>query len=418
MKLTIIICVYNTDRGYLDECLSSITRSTLATAEVCGRGDIGYEILMIDDGSDIDYSDLIEKHGVRCVKTENRGIFAARALGVELADGNYITFCDSDDTVTFNYHLPMLLAAESSGADIIINDWAFHSCSTRYYCGADSTISSDISLTGGDVLRAFTAQEGREHSYYVLWNKIYSASVLKAAMASAKKASEGVERFNYSEDALINFYAFKTAKKLQNLHTGYYFYRIHATQSVNVTSRERLKSQIDMMSLTINAMRDGCLGYEDENELISHVNEWAALISRTHYSYAKSAEFDDLFPYIKEKYSISSLSRSTMRDGEAYSRNRLLPDNFAQIDNALFSAWKTESASIKDLADIDYTRRALAFISDMRGASSTNESSFIIIPKAKTPLKKKIIYNHTIYKLGMCLFKKGGKLRAFLKKRI
>ena len=203
MKLTIIICAYNTDHAYLDECLHSLTHSTLASASLCGRDDVCYEILMIDDGSEVDYSDLVQKYGVRYVKTENRGIFAARALGVELADGDYVTFCDSDDTVSSNYHLPMLLAAEASGADIVINDWAFHSRSTRYYCGADSTINSDISISGDHVLLAFTAQEGREHSYYVLWNKIYSSSVLKSALLSAKDASRGVERFNYSEVFVI-----------------------------------------------------------------------------------------------------------------------------------------------------------------------------------------------------------------------
>lgn len=417
MKLTIIICAYNTDHEYLDECLRSLTQSTLQSAALCGRRDICYEILMIDDGSSVDYSDLVQKYRVRHVKTENRGIFAARALGVELADGDYLTFCDSDDTVSSNYHLPMLLAAEASGADIVINDWAFHSRSTRYYCGADSTINSDISITGDDVLSAFTAQEGREHSYYVLWNKIYSSSVLKSALRSATEASRGVERFNYSEDALINFYAFKEAKKLQNLHTGYYFYRIHATQSVNVTSRERLKSQIDMMAITIDAMRDGCRGRSNEDELISHVNEWAALISRTHYSYARSADYDDLFPYIKEKYGINTLARSTARDGKAYSRNRLLPENFTNIDSALLSVWNSGNTNVKDISGTDYAKRTLAFITDNREQSSC-EGTAIIIPKAKIPIKKKIIYNHTIYKLGMRLFKKGGRLRAFLKKRI
>ena len=422
MKLTVIICVYNTDKSYLDECLSSITHSSLASAKLCDRDDIGYEILMIDDGSTEDYRDLVDKYGVRYVKTENRGIFTARALGVELADGDFITFCDSDDTVSFNYHLPMLMTAELHSADIVINDWAFHSRSTRYFCGADSTINSDLALTGENVLLAFAAQEGREHSYYVLWNKIYSAPILKSAMRYAQKASAGIARFNYSEDALINFYAFREAKTLQNVHTGYYFYRIHSTQSVNVTSRERLISQIDMMALTLRAMRDGCADSVHREELIAHINEWASLISRTHYSYAKSSGYEDLFPYIKEKYGVSELARSTVHDGEAYSKNRLLPENFTEIDNALFSIWQGKDTHVRDLARIDYTRRSLKFIENAKGIKITSAKEAVYtmttIPKAKIPLKKRIIYNHVIYRIGMRLFKKGGRLRAFLKKRI
>ena len=48
MKLSVIICVYNTEKQYFEECLKSIRKSTLKD----------YEILVIDDGSNIDYSDV------------------------------------------------------------------------------------------------------------------------------------------------------------------------------------------------------------------------------------------------------------------------------------------------------------------------------------------------------------------------
>ena len=108
MKLSIIICVYNTDYDYLDKCLTSLTRSTLGNATMLKDEKIEYEIIFVDDGSSKDYTSLVEKYGVRYTKTENQGIFLARALGISLATGDYIAFCDSDDTVSFNYHLPML----------------------------------------------------------------------------------------------------------------------------------------------------------------------------------------------------------------------------------------------------------------------------------------------------------------------
>ena len=116
MKLSVIICVYNTEKQYFEECLKSVRNSTLKD----------YEILVIDDGSTIDYTDVIKKYEPRYVKTENRGLFASRLFAISIAKGDYVTFVDSDDTVTFNYHQPMLNAAINLNCDVVINDWAFH----------------------------------------------------------------------------------------------------------------------------------------------------------------------------------------------------------------------------------------------------------------------------------------------------
>ena len=59
MKLSIVICVYNTSRPYFRECLEAIRSSTLSFSD--------YEILVVDDGSEVDYSDFIDKYKLRYV---------------------------------------------------------------------------------------------------------------------------------------------------------------------------------------------------------------------------------------------------------------------------------------------------------------------------------------------------------------
>ncbi len=424
MKLSIVICVYNTDKDYFDTCLNSLTQSTLSSTAICGRRDISYEIVVIDDGSTVDYADVIAKYpSITYTKTENRGIFKARSLGVKLSSGNYIAFCDSDDTVSYNYHLPMLLTAERSGADIVMNDWAFHSQNARYCCRGDSTISTDIEKVGEDVLESFVAQRGREHSYYVLWNKIYSAPLLKAATKAAQEAAEtkcGDARYNYSEDALINFFAFRGAKKLVNIHTGYYFYRTHALQTVNVTSKEKLLSHISFTATTLSIMREGVSDLKSADTLREHILEWAYLMSRTHYSYAKKGGYTDLYDVIKGKYETDKLRTSTMHDGATYSKNRLLPDNFEDIDNALLTIWRDGKKTVKLCKSSEYIRRSLSFTESEQNVkvAIVKDEAAHTVPREVVPLKKRIIYNPAVYKLGMLLFKKGSKIRAFLKKRM
>ena len=424
MKLSIVICIYNTDKEYFDKCLKSITDSTLSYTAICGRRDISYEIVVVDDGSTLDYSDVISKYpAVTYTKTENRGIFKARTLGIEIASGDYVAFCDSDDTVSYNYHLPMLLKADRTGADIVMNDWAFHSTRARYFCRGDSTIATDIEKTGDDVLLTFTAQKGREHSYYVLWNKIYSADILKSAGKLATKSAEakcGDARYNFSEDALINFFAFKEAKKLVNIHTGYYFYRIHDSQTVNVTSKERLLMHISFTTTTLEIMREEVEKLGAKEEMLENLREWELMMSRTHFSYAKKGGYTDLFEVIKEKYRTDELRTSTFHDGSAYSKNKVLADNFEEVDGALLKIWSDGNKTVRSSKVSKYVGDSLAFteVEQNVHVNYTNGGEGHVIPEEDISLKKQLIYTPVVYRLGMVLFKKGSRIRSFLKKHM
>ena len=405
MKLSLIICVYNTDKAYLDECLGSLTRGTLSA--VSGE----YEICMVDDGSDIDYSELVEKYGISYVKTENRGIYSARKTGAFMAKGEFSAFCDSDDTVSFNYHKAMLDKAVAAEADIVINDWAFHTQRARYFCKNDSTINSDFDFSGNDVLKAFFAPAGKEHAYFVLWNKLYKTELLREAFVSLDEA--GIpDRSSYSEDAAINFFAFQKAKRMVNIHSGYYFYRLHSSQTVNVISEERLKSQILFMSKTLDIMEESL----NDKTLIAKLDEWRALMSRVHYSHAKSNKYTSLYPLIKEKYRVGRLSLSTYSDGKCYSSTKLLGDNFPEIEAALIEAWQSEEPvrliySSKD----SYAKRSAEFLISAN-KTDDNSGKAVTVPKAKNSFINKLLHNAVIYKISLRLFKKGSRIRALLKK--
>lgn len=412
MKLSIIICVYNTKPELLGECLRSITDSTLFSPPDSFAAE--REIIVVDDGSDTDYTALIGKYGVKYTKTENQGIFRARLLGTSLADGDYVAFVDSDDTVSFNYHLPMLMRAADTNADIVINDWAYHTESSKYYTDADSTVMGDIDLAGDAILHAFLAQRGREHSYYVLWNKIYRRELLSYAAEKTMSASNGIDRFNYSEDALINFFAFSGAKRLVNVHTGYYFYRIHPAQSVSVTAAEKLMKQAELISLTLDTMLSEVQKRADGAELCHYVEEWRSFICRSHYTHAKSGGFTELYPYFKKLYNQDKLRRSTYLDEICGMRCKPLPDNFGEIDSALLSAWRA-GALPKANGKFHYAIRSVDFIKEYK---TSDERVEITLPKAKIPFKKRVRFNPTLMRIARILFPKGSKTRAFLKRHM
>lgn len=409
MKLSIVICVYNTPKDLLAACLDSVTGQRLSDFEIC----------LVDDGSDLDYSDLIRRPEIRYVKTENRGIFKARLAGVAMAAGDYVAFVDSDDTVSHNYHAPMLRTAVERAASIVYNDWAFHTHRMRYFCTEDSTVRDTLELSGDECLSAFLSKEGREHSYYVLWNKIYKRELLLEAMHNTASVTEHIEQFNYAEDALVNFFAHRDAERILGVHTGYYFYRIHDGQSVAVTTSDRLRHQILCMGEVLDAMRNAIHGRSDEEALLSKIESWAAMISRTHYSYAKSGGYTDLYDLIRSTYRQRKLRKPTYADSAVYISHGLLGTDFEKQDRALATLWNAEgrvTVSAKNLTDyhlrtIEYMRREGLDV----GLSDNGE---ITLPPPGISLRERLLHNKALYRLGVFLVPKGSKLRSYLKKKL
>ena len=93
-RLSIIIPFYNSVE-YLSECVGSILVHNLDD----------YEIILVDDGSTDDSvkisDDFASKiFNIRVFHKENGGVSTARNLGIDKAEGEYIMFVDSDDTLS------------------------------------------------------------------------------------------------------------------------------------------------------------------------------------------------------------------------------------------------------------------------------------------------------------------------------
>ena len=93
--ISVIVPVYNTEK-YLDECIQSILSQTFAD----------FELLLVDDGSTDGSGNICDKYAIqderiKVFHQENRGVTAARKLGVKYSNGNYICFVDSDDKISY-----------------------------------------------------------------------------------------------------------------------------------------------------------------------------------------------------------------------------------------------------------------------------------------------------------------------------
>lgn len=113
MKVSIIIPCYNSE-AYLGACMDSVLAQTMED----------FEAILIDDGSVDGTLAVAQAYAgrdtrVRVLAQENRGVAAARNLGLEHARGEWITFVDSDDLLP-EEALQTMLSGADENVDMVV----------------------------------------------------------------------------------------------------------------------------------------------------------------------------------------------------------------------------------------------------------------------------------------------------------
>lgn len=114
-KVSVIIPVYNVEK-YLGECLESVINQTLTEIE----------IICVDDGSTDNSLDILYKYAIKDARVKNvmlranYGLSYARNRGMEVAEGKYIYFLDSDDYIKEETLEELYELAEKDNTDIIV----------------------------------------------------------------------------------------------------------------------------------------------------------------------------------------------------------------------------------------------------------------------------------------------------------
>lgn len=93
IRISVIVPIYNAEE-YLVECLDSICQQTYHNLQ----------IILVDDGSTDNSQAICKRYvqkdqRVQYFHKENGGLISARKVGVEKAEGEYVSFIDSDDWI-------------------------------------------------------------------------------------------------------------------------------------------------------------------------------------------------------------------------------------------------------------------------------------------------------------------------------
>ena len=177
-EISIIVPVYKTER-FLSACISSILAQTFTD----------FELILVDDGSPDNCPALCDAAAKRdsrvwVIHKQNGGVSTARNAGLDAAQGNWIAFVDSDDTVEPEYLEKMHKAVLETGADFAICSSQCIDETGKTLAGGEHRLLNEF-LPQEEVLRRMVVSD-----FQVPWNKLYRRKLLENLRYPENKAFE------------------------------------------------------------------------------------------------------------------------------------------------------------------------------------------------------------------------------------
>ncbi len=113
-RLSVVVPVYNVE-PYLADCLDSLVAQRFRD----------YEVVLVDDGSTDGSAAVAERYvrkhrNMELVRTDNRGLGAARNTGLLHTSCEYAVFLDSDDMVPADAYEAMAEMLDETGSDFVV----------------------------------------------------------------------------------------------------------------------------------------------------------------------------------------------------------------------------------------------------------------------------------------------------------
>ena len=214
--VSVVIPVYNCAE-YIGECIDSVAEQTYDNIE----------IIVVNDGSKDESEKIIKNkkkkyRNILYYKQRNKGVSAARNLGINKAKGEYITFVDGDD-LTGKYLVERLvnqITCTHPECIIVskptqkINE--FEECALGYKKPVVKSISSDQALI--KLLYPYGIDNGP-------CAKLYPTALLKKNLFNID--------LSIAEDLELNYRLIKSSKIIKVLNEKLYFYRPNLKSAMN-----------------------------------------------------------------------------------------------------------------------------------------------------------------------------------------
>lgn len=237
--ITVVVPVYNVEK-YLKKCIESIINQTYKNLE----------IILVDDGSPDNCGKICDDYKkqdsrIKVIHKKNGGLSDARNAGIDIANGEYITFIDSDDYIDDDYVELLYNAIVKDKTDMVIS-------------------SHKVIYDNGTILEKATGERSILNSKEVLKRILYDEGIDLSAWAKLYKI-ELFRKVRYPkerlfEDAATTYKLVDKCKNISIVSKSTYNYMIRENSITNLNFSEKkldlIKSTEEMCDYVQNKYPD------------------------------------------------------------------------------------------------------------------------------------------------------------------
>lgn len=266
-KISVIVPVYKAEK-YISQCIDSILQQSFTD----------FELLLIDDGSPDNSGKICDNYAIkdsriRVFHQENKGVSIARNLGLENANGEWITFVDSDDYILPGSLKTLYGYSLKENTEIIIAN-SYTDINNKLIKKTFFNYSINESLKLKVVHNA-------------LWGYLIRNSIIK------KTKARFIEGLAYSEDCIFIHDIFYESRQILYIKDYIYVYRTNINSACQSLNYERTaKNQFEASII-----------------LMQHANKYKnnIFIYNSFLSWSKKFNTMGIYALIKGKYSLKNI---------------------------------------------------------------------------------------------------------------
>lgn len=220
MKISVIIPAYNC-ADFIGDTIYSLKAQTLKD----------FEVIIINDGSTDNTLEEIERfqkkdERIKVFTVPNGGPAKARNIGIEKAQGEYLYFMDSDDTIANDMLFEMYQKALEFDLDMVACAYFMDDIGGGHHYVTEFNHDPFVAKRPTE-FRSKLMSLIKSYMMNVVWNKLYKTSLIKEHKILFK------DEIKNGEDRLFNMQTFKHIERFAFIDKPFYHYYLRGEDSLN-----------------------------------------------------------------------------------------------------------------------------------------------------------------------------------------